>query len=50
MTAITDWTDEFAGVVGRIGARFARAAYRIELVPSDRLDDVGFRCARVQMR
>ena len=28
MTALTDWTDEFAGVVGRIGARFARAEAR----------------------
>ena len=28
MTAITDWTDEFAAVVGRIGPRFARAEAR----------------------
>ena len=28
MTAITAWTDEFAGVVGRIGPRFARSEAR----------------------
>jgi SRSO17 transposase len=28
MTAITEWTDEFAAVVGRIGPRFARAEAR----------------------
>ena len=28
MAAITDWTDEFAAVVGRIGPRFARAEAR----------------------
>ena len=50
------WTDADRGAAHRVirggswsnYARFVRAAYRNGIVPADRNDNIGFRCARVQ--